>query len=555
MNTEPSEPRSADQIFIQMHRELRKFNPDVPESSERMDPILRLLLQMYAKQLAMIDQKVGNTWEVAKASLIQSLAPECRRWPVPAFTVMRCRPSDPAVEVDPHTRFYYKEKREGGQTFFFSPLRTENILAAEVKHIYLKCGDKLTKLSAETAIDPKSFSIDVTTGGEGDQLFVGIDYSGPGANLLNAVAFLKGDPAALKQIRWGRWFPGNHFGEFYEDSDFCPGLSASLEEMFRTNGNALDWGGLRSTTDLFAPLADSFAVLPERFSSTWDSGPTGESLATLIAKNGVEPPAESSLYWIRIDLPPGGDRSKLLEPLGIYFDCFVVVNKTEQTSFKHTGGSRLVELELPDDISTIFEVTSVTDSNNREYVPTHEVLSDRELGHYSLEERSDRLALWFDFTTQIDNPPDAIKVAYTVTAGVDANGIAAGSITELYENHPGIESAVNVLGVKGAVPAKTEEQVISEASSRLRSRDRALTFDEIAKWTSSFDPRIQDARCDNGVQRFQRGVRRCIVVTVTAGKDDFHSDEETGLLKQRLASFLKARTPVNTQFAVEIDLR
>lgn len=555
MNTEPTEPRSADQIFAQMYRELRKFNPDVPESSERMDPILRLLLQMYANQLATIDKKVGHTWEVAKASLIQSLAPECRRWPVPAFTVMRCLPTDPAVEVDPHTSFYYKEKRGGGQTFFFSPLRTERILAAEVKHTFLKCKDKIIRLSSDSAIDPKTFSIDATTGGEGDQLYLGIDYTGPSSNLLNAVAFLKGDPAALKQIRWGRWFPGNHFGEFYEDSDFCPGLGESLEELFRSNGNALDWGGLRSTTDLFAPLADSFAVLPEKFSSTWDAGPTGESLAGLITKHGLELPTESSLYWIRIDLPAGGDRTKLLEPLGIYFDCFVAVNKTELTSFKHTGGSRLVELELPDEIATIFEITNVTDSNNREYVPTHKVLSDRELGCYSLEERSGRLALWFDFTTQIDNPPDAIKVAYTVTASVDANGIAAGSITELYENHPGIESAVNIIGVKGAIPAKTEEQVISEASSRLRSRDRALTFTEIAKWTSSFDPRIQDVQCNNGVQRFERGVRRCIVVTVTAGKDDFHSDEETELLKRRLASFLKARTPVNTQFAVEIDLK
>ena len=554
MNTESREPQSADQIFAQMHRELRKFNPDVAESSERMDPILRLLLQMYAKQLATIDQKVGNTWEVAKASLIQSLAPECRRWPVPAFTVMRCRPSDPAVDVDPHTRFFYKEKRGGGQTFFFSPLRTEKLVKAEVKHIYFKSGNKLVKLSSNSQSGATAAPLEAANG-DGDQLFVAIEYDGPSAHLINAVSFLNGDPAALKQIRWGRWFPGNHFGKFYDDSDFCPGLSGSLEEMFQTNGNALDWGGLRSTTDLLAPLADSFAVLPERFSSTWDAGPIGETLATLISQNGLESPTESSLYWIRIDLPPGGDRTKLLEPMGIYFDCFVVVNKTELTSFKHTGSSRLVELELPDNISTIFEITSVADSNNREYVPTHEVLGDRELGLYSLEERSDRLALWFDFTTQIDNPPDAIKVAYTVTAGVDANGISAGSITELYENHPGIESAVNIIGVKGAVPAKTEEQVISEASSRLRSRDRALTFDEIAKWTSSFDPRIENVRCDNGVQRFDRGVRRCIVVTVSVGKDDFHSNEETELLIRRLASFLKARTPVNTQFAVEIDLR
>ncbi|MCK4373340.1 MAG: hypothetical protein KAW61_09335, partial [candidate division Zixibacteria bacterium] len=129
---ESREPRSAERIFAQMHRELRSFNSEIPESSERLDPILRILMQMYAGQLASIDSKVGHTWDVATTSLIRSLAPECRRWPVPAFTVMRCQPTDPAVEIDPNTRFFFKEKREGGQTLFFSPLRTERILAAEV---------------------------------------------------------------------------------------------------------------------------------------------------------------------------------------------------------------------------------------------------------------------------------------------------------------------------------------------------------------------------------------------------------------------------------------
>jgi hypothetical protein len=548
------QPRSADSIFAQMHRELRSFNQEVPESAERLDPILRILMQMYAGQLASIDGKVGHTWEVARSSLIRSMAPECRRWPVPAFTVMRCQPSDPAVEVDPNTRFYYKEKREGGQTLFFSPLRTEKILAAEVKHIYLKSGNALSDLGPNRpeGSTPSMGSAELTEAG---QLFVGVAYQGPSANLTDAVVFLDGDPEALKQLRWSHWYPGNHFGSFYEDSDICPGLGAGLEDIFAGNGQPLDWGGLRSTSDLFVPLADSFAVLPERFSSTWDPGPVADTVAALLQQHHLPPPVEDSLYWIRIDLPPGGDRSKLLKPLGIYFDCFVVVNKTELTSFKHTGGNRLVEVELPDDIATIFEITSVTDSNNRDYAPTHQVLSEEAQAPYSLEERDQRLALWFDFTAEIDSPPDAIKVLYTVTAGVDANGIAAGKIIELYENHPGIDSAANLIPTGGAIPAKTEEQIVSEASSRLRSRDRALTFAEIANWAQSFDPRITAARCDNGVQRFERGVRRCIVVTVVADKDDFHSEDETGLLKQRLAEFLKGRAPVNTQFAVEVDLK
>lgn len=535
-----------------MHRELRGFNPDVPESPERLDPILRILMQMYANQLASIDGRVGRTWEIATASLIRSMAPECRRWPVPAFTVMRCQPSDPAVEVDVNTQFYFKEKREGGQTLFFTPMRTEKIIAAEVKHIYLKSDSQLVNLSPNRTDDSAS-RVTPAQVEKAQQLFVGIDYQGPGAGLTDATAFMTGDPEALKQLRWSHWFPGNHFGSFYEDSDFCPGLGGGLEERFQRGGRRFEWGGLRSTVDLFVSLADSFAVLPESFSGTWDPGPPNESLVAMLNQQQL-PPIEEELYWIRIDLPPGGDRARLLKPLGIYFDSFVVVNKSEKTSFKHTGGNRLVELELADDISSIFEITGVTDNSNREYSPVHDMLGDAADAHYSLEERSDKLVLWFDFTGQIDNPPDSLKVTYTVTAGLDANGIAAGKITELYENHPGIESAVNLIPTGGAIPAKTEKQVISEASARLRSRDRALTFAEIADWARSFDPRLTAARCDNGVQRFERGVRRCIVVTVVADKDDFHSEDETGLLKIRLAEFLKARAPVNTQFGVEIEL-
>jgi len=536
-----------------MHRELRSFNRDVPESSERLDPILRMLMQMYANQLASIDAKVSHTWDVATSSLIRSMAPECRLWPAPAFTVMRCRPSDPVVEVDPHTQFYYREKREGGLTLFFSPLRTEKIIAAEVKHVYLKAGDKLMDVGPSGPAAPPTIA---ATGASAiQQLFVAVEYQGPGSGLTDAVIFLDGDPEALKQLRWSYWYPGNHLGTFYEDSGFCPGLGVDLEQMFHKGGQPLDWGGLRTTADMFVPLADSFAALPEKFSGTWDSGPIDESLAALLSRNRLAPPEQESLYWIRIDLPPGGDRSKLLAPLGLFFDCFVALNKTELTSFKHTGGNRLVEVELPESISSVFEITSVTDSNNKEYAPTHQVLSDRAEGFYSLEMRGDRLTLWFDFTTEIDHPPDAIKVLYTVTSGIRANGIAAGKITELYENHPGIESATNIIPTGGAIPAKTEEQVVSEASARLRSRDRALTFAEIADWARSFDPRLTDARCDNGVQRFERGVRRCIVITAVADKDDFHSEDETNLLKCRLAAFLKKRAPVNTQFGVEIELK
>ncbi len=144
---------------------------------------------------------------------------------------------------------------------------------------------------------------------------------------------------------------------------------------------------------------------------------------------------------------------------------------------------------------------------------------------------------------------------YTVTAGTAANGIEKGQINELYEKHPGVSGAVNITSVGGAIPAKTEKQIITEVSTRLRNRDRALSFHEVAAWTKTFDPRIKDAECENSVERAARGVRRCILVKVHVGAEDFYSDDEAALLEHRLKHFLKSRAPVNSRFQVEIVRR
>jgi len=547
--------RSPQQIFDDMHRQLRAWDRQIPESPERMDPIMRILLQLYSEQLSRIDKRLDVTWDVATGSLIKSLSPESKRWPVPAYTVMRCQPVDPVVEVDPHTRFFYKEKREGGQTFFFSSLRNEKLFSAQVKHIFLRLGDSISDLSpvSKGAPPPVVKTPSSVSSGGPDQVFVAVDYNGQPGDLVGAVLFLKGAPTIQRQLRWAYWYPGSHFGSFYEDCGFCPGLAGSIEDIFAPGEQTKDWGGLRTSADLFKPLEDSFMVLPESFAVTWEMSPPSEELSVLLAQNGIDVAAlGQSYYWIRLDLPPGGDRSQLQSPFNICFDCFIAVNKNELKLFKHTGGNRLVELELPEPISSILEITSVVDSDGRRYNGMHRIQPDRSQRYYSLEERNDRLVLWFDFSTSIDPPPDSISVTYSITTGVSANAIEAGKIVELYENHPGIQTVENVIPTAGAIPAKTDRQIVTEASTRLRSRDRALTFQEISNWTYTFDPRIKNVVCENGIERAGRGVRRCIVVKVSVSGEEFYSDDETSLLQIRLKSFLKSRSPVNTQFKVEI---
>ncbi len=64
MDTKASESRSPEKIFSDMHRELRSWNRQVPESPDRLDPILKLLMQLYAHQLSLIDRRIDVVWDM-----------------------------------------------------------------------------------------------------------------------------------------------------------------------------------------------------------------------------------------------------------------------------------------------------------------------------------------------------------------------------------------------------------------------------------------------------------------------------------------------------------
>ncbi|HUV31432.1 MAG TPA: hypothetical protein VMY05_10135 [Acidobacteriota bacterium] len=557
MNTKPKpeEQKSRDRFFALMYQDLRAWNRQIPESPERIDPVLRILLQLFAYQLTDIDKRLDATWDVATKSLIKSMAPEAKRWPIPAFTVMRCEPADPVVEIDPHTKFFYKEKREGGQTFFFCSQRQEKLIAARVRHSLLVDGNTVTDLiPSPDKPQPASRTASGVGGDRRTCLHVAVEFGGLVSDFRDASLFLRGDDDVLKQLRWAYWYPGDKAGQFSKDAGFCPGLTSSVEGMFSYNSESpVDWGGLRTSTDLFGPLENSWVVLPESFADAWEIGPPGDGLSGLLDAAGVQlSSADRRFYWMRVDLPPGGDKRRLHSPLEMFFNCFAATNRNELTVFKHTGGNPLVEIELPEHLDSILDIVSVIDSQGTEYLPRYRIHGGGGANSYALEQRDNRLVLWFDFSSGLGIPPDALTVTYSVTAGVAPNGIAAGKITELYESHPGILSAANILPVQGAIPAKGDQQLIAEISARLRNRDRALTFADISSWVMAFDPRIRKVECKNGIERARRGVRRCIVVTVTVKQKDIYSEDEVALLARRLTRFLKSRSPINTHFAVEI---
>ena len=543
--------KTQQEIFDSMHRELRAWNSSISESPDRLDPILRILLQMYSHELARIDKRVSDLWEVATDSLIRSLNPECRRWPVPAYTVMRCDITDPVVEIDRHTMFFYREEREGGQTYFFAPLKTEKLIAAHVRHMYLRVDGNIVDLGSSGSKGSKGAAGLPLSPNIKAQIYVGLEFTGKPGDMGGCAVFLKGDKATLRQMRWGWWQPSAASGQFYEDVKFCPGMTSTIDDIVAPDRGG-DWGGLRGVTSLFGELEDHYVVIPQAFAATWELAPVDPDLATQAGYLGLDTlDADERLYWIRVDLPTGGDKTALASPLELYLNTCLVVNQNELTLFKHTGGNRLVDMQIPENIEHILEIGAVTDSGGRPYLPRHRLHLDQSAGTYVIQELRERMVLWFDFSGSTDLPPDSLTVTYSVTAGTSANGISAGKIRDLYESHPGIEAAANLLPTTGAIPARSVQQIVDEITARLRDRDRALTFDEIARWVRSFDPRIKRSACRNGIERTGTGVRRCIVVSLDIDGDQFCSDDEVALLRARLTSFLKSRAPLNTHFQVE----
>ncbi len=547
--------RTQNQIFNEMYRELRAYNPDVPESQERMDPILRILMQVYAHQIELVDNRLDKTWEISSAELIRSVCPERGRWPIPAYSVMRCEPIDPTVEVDTHTKFFYKEKRERGKTFFFSPECNSRIIEARPRKIYLRNDKKVIDISPieEGGFGQGQINIPASSGGKWE-VYVAVQYDGPPSGLKDAVIFASGSSEVLSQLRWSHWYPGNANGSFELNKGFCPGLECTIEDVLSNTKKITNWGGLRNGRDLFNALESNFVTLQSSFSEKWVESPIDKELAQLCDENMVAAPTpDEYYYWIKMDLPVKGERNAFQFPLNFYFDCFVVTNKNELTLFKHTGGNRLVEIEIPEDIHTILEIISVVDSEGSDYYDVHNLQSIEDQRVYILEERGEKLVLWIDFTNLLETIPDSITVSYAVTSGTDANGIDKGKISDLYENHPGIKSCENIVPVTGAIPARTEKQILTEVSTRLRQRDRAITFDDISSWATTFDPRIKNVTCKNGIERIKKGgVRRCVILALSLNFEEFYSNDEVSLLKTRLIHFLKARSQVNSQYQVEV---
>jgi len=554
------EQKTKEQIYSELLKEMKYWFPEVPESSDRLDPVLRLFLGTFAHQVEKLNQKINSTWDQTFRSLARNIFAEGLRRPVPACTVMKVDPADPILELDSSVQFSYQDEKEE-RSLIFSPLGKAKLLKAETALVYYHSEQDLFQLVPRV----ENFGKGLLPGGSQKlpselaaehSLYLGIRYDGSVQDFCDVPIFFHLDEKALAQIRWSRWFFCSEDGHFFEENSFCPGIDAQQKPEFSESQeeDIFSFSGVCRSVDLFGSFGNYFYYLPPSHLTRWKKCRVPHDLQKLGPADVIDSQTSNSeeLFWIKIRLPEKADKGLIGTLKGIYLNCLLCINKKDLTFFKHTAGNELLEIELPEESTSILSINSVVDSNNKKYQNRLNLLSSKTSFSYVTEERNGHLILWFDFSDQSGPIPSSISVSYSTTLGSLGNGIEAGKIQSLWERHPGIRTVTNILPTSGGMPARTQEELLSEISSLLRNRGRAVSFEEIQAWTTSFDPRIGSAECENVVRKSSAGAFRSTRVNVRVKGEEFYSDDELKLLKKRLEDFLKARSLINVPIEVNI---
>lgn len=555
--------QSKEQIYEQLLREMKYWFPEIPASSDQLDPVIRLLLGTFAHQIEKLNQKINATWDQTFVSLVRSVFAEGLRWPVPASTVMKVDPTDQIVELDPTVRFLYRDEKEE-RNLAFVPLGKTKLLNARLASAYYLTEKGLVPVMPGGG-DPAGGDQE-SAGGAADtgpippsssprhRLYLGIRYQGSSADFVNVPLLVHTDQEAIHQIRWSKWCLSSAEGYFPEDGSFCPGVDSGQGPDSADPGRKTFTflGGMFDAGDLFKSLTDRFFYLPPARLARWGKCQIPNDLQKLVSPASLQDQGREAerLLWIRMELPDRGDKTSFSSLREVYFNCLVVVNKNDLTSFRYTAGNRLLEVELPEESSTILGIDSVLDSNGRDYQSRLNLSSDKTPFGYVTEEREGRLALWFDFTNYPGAIPNSVSIRYSTTVGPLGNGLEAGKIEQLWESHPGIKGATNILPTGGGMPAKSPEELLSEISSLLRNRGRAVSFEEIQRWAELFDSRVTSAECENVIRKGPQGASRCTRVNVRLEPGGFYSEDELRLFRERLERFLRERSLINVSIEV-----
>jgi hypothetical protein len=544
--------KSKEEIFRELIQDARRFWPDLPDTQERMDPVLKILFGAFACQFESLYSSLNETSEQIFEAMARHMYYDALRSPTPAVTILRFDPTDPGIEIDELTSLIYTEERgREKRPYYFSPVARSHLVQATPAKLFLLKEEGLSDLSPRIqekgleSKNPQFISIPKETCNEfcGGRkvLYLGLKTTEGLDVLPDFNLFFDAPEKTLAFLRWGEWIPSDTEGIFSPDGRGVPGKAIFDLTWHVKNPPLIPHH--RSPEDFLSDFEEYFFPVRGLVPSY-----TPRDLQQLLGEKNEEVlESEESLAWLKVILPPEATEGSLLEIRGIHPNCIPAVNLFHQTHTHVTQGLPLVEMTLPDPLTKVYRIDEVRDSEGRVYENRLNASDLQSPLLYSIREDGERpcIVLYFD---KDQNVPERVQITYSITEGEEANKIEPGLITDLYDKrrHPGIENVTNITRSAGGQSAPTREDLLRGFTHLLRNHSRGITSRDLEDLTLSFDLRIQKAVCEPGVDRGPKGARRCINMRISVGESAFPTQGEKEIFSKRLQTYLKERSPINT---------
>jgi hypothetical protein len=552
-------PKSKEEIFRELIQDARKFWPELPDTPERMDPVLRMLFGAFSSQFESLYNSLEETSDKTFESMARHMYYDALRSPTPAVTLLQFEPTDEGIEIDELTTMLYSEERgRERSTYYFSPVARLHLVQASPTFLFLQMEEGLLDLTTrilnkEDEIEsPQIYPIQ---GGspelinEGRMVFYFGIKNGNGSNEMPDInLYVDAPEKILSLLRWGTWIPSDTEGDFNIERKVFP-EKGSFDFSWQDKISPL-LPHHRSPNDFLVEFENHYYSLTNLVLSP----PPGE-LNKLLGENYQNLLGScEDMAWIKVILPSEVMERNLLEIRGIYLNCVPTINLSYQTHSHVTQGLPLVEITLQDPLDSVYRIEEIRDSVGNYY--ENRLLTSNLLSPYlfSIREEGEypKIVIHYEKEQKV---PERIQITYSITQGDDANGIEPGLINELYDKrrHPGIESVKNITRTLGGRRAPSREDILRGFTHLLRNHSRAITSKDLVDLTSSFDPRILKATCQSGIERGPHGARRCINIHITLRESSFSTSGEKEYFRKRLKTYLTIRSPVNSAVNLIMD--
>lgn len=333
------------------------------EDRSLMDPVVELLLDVFAYEFSKVEQEV----KISDAKLLERiskiLVQESWSLPMPAHALLRVVPSDSLLEITRNTMFYFQKLIHGEEytDIFFTPLTSHNLIKAHVA-----C---LAKHKELDFINNKGQNIGTLTSKGEKQLqdytvWIGIDIE---QQLLNEIQHL---PITL----------------ILNDSDIESYLK--MVKVYDIEGNALDVipakkqsntnnehyfeGVMRYYQNYIYDIDISKSKNKQALSTKFDSLFFEEELQEV----------DQNLYWLKFTFPVAFTNEEL-DKLQISLNTFPVVNrKLQEKQHNIRRNGKIVSLRTLNEY--FLNVETLLDNKGRVYQSTLKNDISNLEGSYSL---------------------------------------------------------------------------------------------------------------------------------------------------------------------------